>query len=226
LFNFKKPFKGFEWLFFMIYKELTIRLLERMQSELPGKSAQFEMASYHRLETPITIPPDARSSGVTIVIYPIQAHWHFTLIQRPFYDGPHGGQVAFPGGKCEPSDRNLQETAVRETFEEIGVVLHPEHLIGQLTELYIPVSNTKVQAFIAILESRPAFKLEPKEVAEILECKVLDLLKQNNKSITEVIINKNLRIKTPYFSFHNKTVWGATAMILNEFKKIWEDSIV
>ncbi len=209
----------------MKYEELKSYLIQSFQKGLPGQFVQFEMASYHRITKPIEIPKNAKDSAVTIVIYPVAEHWHFTLIQRPFYNGPHSGQIALPGGKWELSDQNLQATAIRETFEEIGIQLQYNELIGQLTELYIPVSNIKVQPFVAILDAQPIFKLETNEVVEILECTISDLLRQSNKLITEVVINENLKIKTPYFSFQNKIVWGATAMILNEFKKVWEDAL-
>jgi 8-oxo-dGTP pyrophosphatase MutT (NUDIX family) len=197
------------------------RLSSQIKFELPGKAFQYEMASYHRSNYQSEVTNSAKTSAVTILLYLKNETWFFTLIQRPNYDGPHGGQVALPGGKKDNSDINLKHTAIRETYEEIGVLLNENEIIGELTELYIPVSNSIVTPFVATINYEPSFILQEREVLEVIECRITDLLVQDNKQITSISINENLKIKTPYFLFNDKIVWGATAMMLNEFKRIW-----
>jgi 8-oxo-dGTP pyrophosphatase MutT (NUDIX family) len=210
----------------MQYETLKYKLLQRFNQPLPGKEVQYEMASYHRYRNTFDSNiENAKLSAVSILIYHVEFEWHFCLIQRPQYNGPHSGQMALPGGKKEASDFDLMHTAIRETKEEIGIELKQTDIIGKLTELFIPVSNTLVFPYTAIISQVPKFIPQESEVDEIIECKVSQLLLQSNNAITQVKINESLTIKTPYFLLNGKIVWGATAMILNEFKKIFEDSI-
>jgi 8-oxo-dGTP pyrophosphatase MutT (NUDIX family) len=210
----------------MQYETLKNKLIQRFNQPLPGKEVQYEMASYHRYKN--TFDSDienAKLSAVSILIYFLENEWHFCLIQRPQYNGPHSGQMALPGGKKEIDDFDLMQTAIRETREEIGIELRQADIVGKLTELFIPVSNTLVFPFTAIINHVPNFVLQQTEVVEIIECKITQLLSQSNNEITQIKINDALTIKTPYFALNDKIVWGATAMILNEFKKIWEESM-
>ena len=77
------------------------------------------------------------------------------LIERSKYKGTHSQQIAFPGGKMDSSDLNLEETARRESFEEIGFGLSEGRLIGDLSEVYIPVSGFRVKPFVFIHEKFP-----------------------------------------------------------------------
>ncbi len=124
----------------------------------------------------------------------------------------------------EASDSSLLATALRETLEEIGVNIDSNYIIGELSDLYIPVSNTKVFPFLALINDRPFFQLHETEVLEIVECSVKELLVQDNKAFTKIKIEENIFIQAPYFKLKNKIVWGATAMILNEFKAIWREA--
>jgi 8-oxo-dGTP pyrophosphatase MutT (NUDIX family) len=210
----------------MQYETLKNKLIQRFNQPLPGKEVQYEMASYHRYKN--TFDSDienAKLSAVSILIYFLENEWHFCLIQRPQYNGPHSGQMALPGGKKEKDDFDLMQTAIRETREEIGIELRQADIVGKLTELFIPVSNTLVFPFTAIINHVPNFVPQQTEVVEIIECKITQLLSQSNNEITQIKINDALTIKTPYFALNDKIVWGATAMILNEFKKIWEESM-
>jgi 8-oxo-dGTP pyrophosphatase MutT (NUDIX family) len=210
----------------MQYETLKHKLLQRFNLPLPGKEVQYEMASYHRYKNTHEIDTEnAKLSAVSILIYYINKEWHFCLIQRPQYNGPHSGQMALPGGKKEVYDFDLMQTAIRETKEEIGIELKQTDIIGKLTELFIPVSNTLVFPFTAIIDHVPNFIPQQSEVVEIIQCKISHLMSQSNNEITAVKINDALTIKTPYFLLNEKIVWGATAMILNEFKRIWKDTI-
>ena len=62
---------------------------------------------------------DARVAAVLILLFPDKGSIHTVFMQRPDYDGVHGGQISFPGGKKEPEDENVIKTALREAHEEI-----------------------------------------------------------------------------------------------------------
>ena len=146
------------------------------------------------------------------------------LIQRPDYDGVHSSQMAFPGGKKELSDASLLETAFRETKEEIGVDKDHLTVIGSLTKLYIPPSNFMVYPYITYSKIIPEFLLDETEVAEVVPFDIVDLLLQKStRQDAYVTIANGKKLKTPSFQIEGKTVWGATAAILSEFKDIIEE---
>jgi 8-oxo-dGTP pyrophosphatase MutT (NUDIX family) len=109
------------------------------------------------------------TGGVLVLFYEQQGRLHLPLIQRPTYEGVHSGQVALPGGGRENSDADLTATALREAYEEIGVPPGEVTVLGRLTKLYIHPSNYVVTPTVAWTPQRPAFRLDPYEVAALLE---------------------------------------------------------
>jgi len=182
---------------------------------LPGRDIQYKMAPDDRddLLNKYSIDKDTRKSAVILLIYKKQNNYYSVLIKRPEYNGPHSGQISFPGGKFEKTkDLSLQDTAIRETHEEIGIKIDVNNIIGELTPLFIPLSNIMVYPYVAFLEKKISFTADKTEVKKIIEYKLSDLFVPEIKKIE---IKNNVKI--PYFFINNQKVWGATAMILNEF---------
>ena len=202
---------------FLLFVE---QLSNQLQKTLPGEAVQFEMAHaererifYENLQE-----EDYKVSAVLIFIYPNnQNNPSFLLIERPTYDGHHSAQIALPGGKAELFDFDIKATALREFGEETGCVETPI-VIGKLTPVYIPVSKFVVHPFVAYLNHKPNFNPDTREVAQLIECPISTLVNKGIVKETIVTPIKNVSFKTPYFDIENKIVWGATAMILNEFK--------
>lgn len=195
-------------------------LKTNLQKPLPGVEAQFEMAHVKREKVLANSDESQkyRPSAVLILLYPNEQNQiSVLLIERMTYNGHHSGQIAFPGGKAEPSDKDLEETALREFFEETGADVSPT-VIGQLTPVYIPVSKFMVQPFVSFVEQKPNFSASAYEVNELIEWEINHLL--NPDIIKETIIEPTpgYKIKTPYFDVQGKVLWGATAMMLNELK--------
>lgn len=201
-------------------------LIVQFKQPLLGADVQFEMAHVKRDKTNYKDLPKSnyRESAVLIFIYPENNKPTFVLIQRPSYNGYHSAQIALPGGKTEPHDIDLEATAIREFKEETGCVTTPV-IIGKCTPLYIPVSNFIVHPFVGYLLEKPTFNHDTREVEQLIYCSIETLL--NPSIIKETVVNPapNLQLKTPYFDIENKIVWGATAMILNEFKEMVKLSI-
>ncbi len=157
------------------------------------------------------------------MLFKRSAKFYFPLIQRPDYGGIHGGQIGLPGGKEEPEDSDRIATALRETSEEIGVDTKNVKILGNLSELYVQASNFNVLPVIGYIPFIPEYHPDPMEVRDVIECSLDQLVKDEIMREKELIIRNNIKIVAPYFDIDDHTVWGATAMMLSEFKAILKE---
>lgn len=204
-----------------------IQSLKRaFEGPLPGAGEHEKMmpnTKLHRQASPQTgITP--KEGSVLILIYQKGEQLYFPLMLRPDYNGVHGGQVSLPGGKKEEKDKSFTATAIREAEEEIGVKSDEIVVLGQLTELYVFASNFRVIPIVAYSPHTPMFIPNPYEVEAIIEAPVNELL--DSRYIKTTTLNvRGFELETPYFDFSGNVVWGATAMILTEFKALLEKAM-
>jgi 8-oxo-dGTP pyrophosphatase MutT (NUDIX family) len=198
------------------------KLKERLKLPLPGIEVQFEMAHVNRekLRPEDLNAADYKSSAVLLLLIKRNDQFYIPLTERNIYNGVHSAQVSFPGGKFDTDDQTLINTALRECHEEIGLINNIE-VIGHLTPVYIPVSKFMVYPFLAVLNGDEiTYNVNVKEVKKIIELPINDLRLPELVKQTVVEPMPGLKLKTPYFDIQGKIVWGATAMILNEFKHL------
>ena len=193
------------------------QLRRDLQGPLPGKAAQYHMAPRPRPGAGFRDRPavDARRGAVLLLFYPWQDQIHLPLILRPNYGGVHSGQVGLPGGGQEAMDADLTATALREAYEEVGVRNAAVTVLGPLSELFVSASNYLVQPEVGWTDFRPAFHLEPYEVAALIEAPLADFLQPENRQ-EEVWQLRNHDVTVPFFHIQEHIIWGATAMILSE----------
>ncbi|NJL15524.1 MAG: CoA pyrophosphatase [Microscillaceae bacterium] len=196
---------------------LISHLQQKLEAPLPGPEAHWQMAPMQRREMAEKYQPNAQTkvSSVLLLLYPEGDRLHFPMIVRPENSGVHSGQVALPGGKKDEEDEDLIETALRETWEELGVRVLRSQVLGQLSHLYIPPSNFLVFPAIAILPEKPVFSPSVYEVAEMLTVDLHDFIDRNPRTVREITA-RYMRAEVPCFDLGGKVVWGATAMILSE----------
>lgn len=199
-------------------KVITLISQSQIQEEQHQKIVK-EVLPYRGVPIPSNTS-NYRSAGVLIALYPHNDEIHFSLIKRPSYEGHHGNQISFPGGKRELEDKDIIETAIREANEEVNIDPLKLQIIKVLNQIYIPPSNFMVTPVVAYLNERPEFIPEKKEVESILEIPLASLCLSENIKNESVTINGSQQIITPCFVFNNHIVWGATCAILNELKHI------
>jgi 8-oxo-dGTP pyrophosphatase MutT (NUDIX family) len=211
----------------MIFGELIDQLKERLLAPLPGASAHTPMRAI-----PIgdlsprfdhSLPP--KPGGVLILLYEDDAGLiRFPLIRRQEYTGAHSGQVSLPGGKAEQGEDPIM-TALRECEEEIGVDRNSLLVLGRLTNFFVIPSNFIITPVVAITSTVPLFKPDPYEVNRILSFPLRDLLHEDAIKEKEIIAAGKFRLMAPHFEIDGEIVWGATAMMLNEFRTVLRDII-
>ena len=202
---------------------LLRQLADALAAPLPGVDAQLRLAHPARsLGVPAGKTP--REAGVLVLLYPGEdARPHFPLIVRPARDArdEHAGQIALPGGSREPADADLAATALREAAEEVGAEPTELRVLGQLSPLYIPVSNFLVTATVASAERSPRWRPQPSEVSRIVHAPLAELLADDPVRYTEVALGTGVELRrVPYFPLVGEVVWGATAMILSELRGV------
>ena len=188
-----------------------------LSTDAHAKMAPLERISFLKEENYIDKNP--RKAAVLMLFYPKNSVTHLALIVRNTYPGVHSSQIGFPGGKVEEYDADLEETALRETHEEVGV--HPDkiQIIKPFSEIYIPPSNFLVAPFMGVSHEELTFIPDLDEVKRVLEFSIADFLDDN--SITKVKMSTSYAtdIEVPAFMVDKYVVWGATAMMMSELKE-------
>lgn len=207
--------------------QLVKNLQFALSNELPGNRAHREMISYARPSAEIvqTLNVNPRHSAVLILLYQEDEQWHFPLIKRQAYNGVHSKQISLPGGQVDEGDVDLAFTSLRETHEEIGVAPDRIKLIGQLSEIYIPPSNFLVTPFVGYLNQHTEFIREEKEVNRIIKTGVKELMDLSIEKRDKFVRDGNVKMEVSSFIIDNEVVWGATAMMLNEFRTVLKEMI-
>ena len=199
-----------------ISSEILIQQLQ--DAELGGFEAQKIYAPPYRslLTEEEIMAKSPKYAAVNILLYPKEGVWHFPLIRRTHNERDrHSGQISLPGGKKDDTDVNFLETALRETWEEIGVPVYAMKSLKELSPIYIPPSNFFVYAFLTFAEHTPDFIFQEGEVQEILEVPV-SLIKELPNPPKTIELPKTNGHKVPFIDFEGHKIWGATSMILSE----------
>ena len=202
----------------------TVLKSKLKQNKLAGAVAHSLMAPPYRKEkfkSTLISKMKPKMASVLLLLYPNEfGEMNFVLIRRRVYNGIHSGQISFPGGKPDHLDNDLWATALRETHEEVGIPSDEVKYIRSLTKLYVPPSNFLIIPYMGYLQSPYVFTPDSREVEAILEISLMDFI--NKKSVLTKQLNSNSNsITVPAYIFDQNVVWGATAMILSEFKMLF-----
>ena len=150
-------------------------------------------------------------SGVLVIIH-FNHEYNPTIIftKRSSNLRNHAGEISFPGGRVSIQDRSIVETAIRETYEEIGLLVQKENIIGSLTPTNTYTTKILIYPFIVIL-GKVSFPLEPnEEVEQVIEIP-LEILRD---CVTIDEDHSSRDYKMFKFNVDGYLIWGATARIL------------
>ncbi len=157
---------------------------------------------------------EMKQAAVLVCFFKKNGEYHLPLIRRPMHEKNHPGQIALPGGAMEENE-TLENTALREAFEEVGIIPESVEIIGKMTPLPVPVSKYLISPFIGVAKHEPKWSINKQEVDELIILKFKDLIDSNNGYYEDWDLNGNT-IRVPIFKVMNKEIWGATAAVLSE----------
>ncbi len=162
-----------------------------------------------------------KQSAVLFLLYPNESgETCAAFILRQSGLAIHSNQISLPGGRYEETDASYEETALRETFEEIGVAPEVVTMIGTLTDVWVPRSGFLVHPYVGFTPMRPSFKLQPEEVADVYEVRLVDLFHHETKSTYQITDNEGNTYTAPSYLIAGRHLWGATAMMMAEVEEI------
>jgi 8-oxo-dGTP pyrophosphatase MutT (NUDIX family) len=189
----------------------------RFEGPLPdGPAELMPVFTDGRLRLRADPTPTARPSAVLALLFPdAERATRIVLTERLTYDGHHSGEVSLPGGKSEPGDADVVETALREASEEVALdaAAAGVTVVGRLEDLFIPVSDYRITPIVAIAKRTPALVPNPAEVARILEPPLAAFLPDAPVEIVERTI-RDWPLRYGGYRVDGLHVWGATARIL------------
>ena len=168
--------------------------------------------------------PSLTPAGVMVLIYPDNNGDHCVLLQkRSSKVDSHKGEISFPGGKRDPEDMTILDTALRETHEEMGVRPQDVEVFGALDQT-ATTSGFCTNPFVGTIPYPYDFQPCEDEVADVLEVPVSSLLDRVNRRDEIRIADGDLR-DAPVFAYDGHIIFGATARILDRFIELLETSI-
>lgn len=175
---------------------------------LPGSWPRAIIEEFGTDLTPagVLIPVIERPAGLTVL-----------LTERAAHLKHHGGQVSFPGGRMEASDRSIVETALRETHEEVGIEPSAVRIVGHLRTT-LTITGYAVSPAVGLIETVSRYRPDPNEVAAVFEVPLDFLLDETvyERSVREF---RGLKVPILEFRYGGQRVWGATALMLSSFIK-------
>jgi len=207
-------------------------LIERLQQQLSAtrslpKPTVAPQLSYGRHRGPASVT--ARVAAVAIALYQeLDGQWMIPLTLRPSSLQHHGGQVCLPGGQVEPNE-GIFEAALREFEEELGISPQVTQRCGQLSTQYVYASDNLVHPVVAVIR-RPSqpWRPDPAEVEQVIQLPLSVLLDDDSR--TQLVKHRSVRargeevdrltFRAAAFRHQDHTIWGATALILDQLAQI------
>lgn len=170
------------------------------------------------LRAPLVEPPRPSrgdtAAAVLILLFDRDDHPHLILTKRTDHLSHHPGQISLPGGRFDPQDGSLAQTALRETWEEIGVSPHSVELVRQLPQVNTRVSGFVVTPYVGVAVQPVVPVVSDHEIARVMEVPLAQVL------AADALLPPFPTVATLRYALDGEDVWGATARILADFTRV------
>ena len=174
--------------------------------------------------TPITAAPEGlMPAAVMLLLYRKDGDYCVLLNKRSMTVEHHKGEMSFPGGAKDPEDSDFEDTARRETYEEMGIARDDITILGRLDD-NVTRSNFLVKVFVGTIPYPYEFQPSSIEIAEVVEIP-LDVLRDPSSWRWDSRIEDGERVAVRSYGYQQHLVYGATAKILDQFLEVVEDGL-
>ena len=160
-------------------------------------------------------------AAVLVPVFGKAGEYHILFTRRSDQVLHHKGQISFPGGARSEVDASLLDTALRESWEEIGLEAKDVEILGELDDTPTTTSNFNISPFVALITYPYEFSLNRYEIDEIFSIPVSALLHKANKKEDYSTFGNDVSVNYSY-EYEGKVVWGATAQIVQQFLEVWQ----
>ena len=184
-------------------KSVTTPFLTRVASRLNALDKE-------RLNNGNLVP-----AAVMLLLFEKEEEYHIIFNKRSQQVEHHKGEISFPGGVYDETDRDLEATALRETWEEMGIKREHVTVLGELDAIET-LTKFRVEPFVGTFPYPYQYKPSPIEVSEVLEVPIRHLLEPSN-TWEEVGLWQGKYRSEHYYVFQDHIIFGATARILHQF---------
>jgi len=162
------------------------------------------------------------SAAVLVPIYYKQGQYYILLIKRTEWVEKHKGEISFPGGARNESDRTLLDTALRESAEEIGLAPDRVEVLGELDDEVSVKTSYIITPFVGLIPWPYQFKVDGVETEELIEVPI-SVLQDSGYSRQE--LREGKPVTTYFYNYQDRIIWGATARILHKFLGIFVEAM-
>jgi 8-oxo-dGTP pyrophosphatase MutT (NUDIX family) len=183
-----------------------------------------------RVRQVLSLRPKKRLSGyglneaaVLVPIYDRRGEYHLLFTKRSQLVPYHKGQVSFPGGARSEADVSLKDTALRESWEEIGLRAKDVDIVGELDDTPTTTSNFSISPFVAFIPYPYQFTVNRAEIDEIFGVPISFLLSGAGRREESYEIGDQL-VTGYIYEFEGRIIWGATARIVQQFLEVWQQA--
>ncbi len=168
-----------------------------------------------RVEDPTGFVPAA----VLLPLFEKGGDYHLVFTKRTETVNYHKGQFSFPGGRTHPEDKSLLDTALRETWEEIGLPPKDADVLGELDDIATYTTGFIISPFVAMIPFPHTFIANPAEVDEIIEVP-LPVLRDKKNFAQEMLEVDGRPIMQYFYHYRDHVIYGATARIVKHFLEV------
>ncbi len=165
-------------------------------------------------------PPQYRHAGVLIPLFAEEGVHKVLFTKRTDKVEHHKGQISFPGGAVDDQDKSIEETVLRESHEEIGLLKEDVEILGRIDDILTVASSFVVHPFVGLIPAPYDFKLQRIEVKRLIKVPWETLVSDNQENKTYTVKEAGLTYQTPSFEYNGDVIWGATAWMMENFIEI------
>ena len=157
------------------------------------------------------VDPIYRHAAVLVPLFKSDGHYQVLFTKRTHHVEEHKGQISFPGGGVEEGDRTLVDTALRESFEEVGLQKEDVSILGQLDDTLTVASRFIIHPFVGLIPYPYPFALSAVEVKRIIQIPLGFFVEPSHRPFEmEGYVG-------PSYDYRGDVIWGATALIMEHF---------